>query len=124
VYSRYKADIDLVLLDIGLPKVAGWDVLTRIKEENPHANVLVASGYIEPEFKTRICAAGVNGFIDKPYLPDEVIQTVRSIISGGPDPLLRTDASLVSHNSDRCSHPGETYTDSIKSNHQPSPRIF
>ena len=82
LYRRHKSDIDVVLLDIGLPKVAGSDVLTHIKEENPDVNVLIASGYIEPEFKSRVCAAGVTGFIDKPYLPEEVVRTIRGIVSG------------------------------------------
>jgi two-component system, cell cycle sensor histidine kinase and response regulator CckA len=81
VYRRHKDKIDVVLLDIGLPKIAGWDVILNMKEENPDVNVLVASGYIEPEFKSRMYAAGVKGFIYKPYLPDDIVQTIQGLIT-------------------------------------------
>ena len=42
-----------MLLDIGLPKVAGRDVLLKIKNENPDVKVVIASGYITAEAEVR-----------------------------------------------------------------------
>jgi DNA-binding response OmpR family regulator len=33
VYGRYKDKIDVVLLDLGLPGLAGWDVLVKLKDQ-------------------------------------------------------------------------------------------
>jgi two-component system, cell cycle sensor histidine kinase and response regulator CckA len=80
VYRRSKEGIDVVLLDIGLPKVAGRDVLLKIKNENPDVKVVIASGYLEPELKSEIDRAGVKYFLSKPYRPDEVVRTLQSLI--------------------------------------------
>jgi PAS domain S-box-containing protein len=74
LYHRRKQDIGVVLLDIGLPKIAGLDVILKMKEENPNVKVIVASGYIEPDFKSKMQRAGVQDFIEKPYNPNDVIR--------------------------------------------------
>jgi len=81
VYGRYKDKIDVVLLDLGLPGLAGWDVLLKVKDENPNVNIIVASGYIEPEFKHKMYEAGVQDFIDKPYAPETVVHTLQALMS-------------------------------------------
>jgi two-component system, cell cycle sensor histidine kinase and response regulator CckA len=82
IYRRNKETIDVVLLDIDLPKVAGRDVLLEIKNENPDVKVVIASGYLEPELKSEIDRAGVKYFLPKPYRPDEVVRTLQSLIEG------------------------------------------
>jgi len=76
LYHHRQQDIDAVLLDIGLPKISGWEVILRIKAENPNIKVFVTSGYIEPDLKSKMQRAGVQGFIEKPYNPADVIQMV------------------------------------------------
>ena len=80
LYQDHHDEIDLVLLDLGLPKVAGWDVIQKIQQQNPKVSILVASGYIEPEIKSRMDAAGVKRFLYKPYLPDDVVRTVHELL--------------------------------------------
>jgi CheY-like chemotaxis protein len=43
VYQRHNASIDVVLLDIGLPKIAGGDVLRKMRQQNPAVKVAVGS---------------------------------------------------------------------------------
>jgi CheY-like chemotaxis protein len=74
LYQRHKQDIDVVLLDIGLPKLSGWDIISRMKQENPNIRVFVTSGYLEPDLRSKLKQAGVQGFIEKPYTPDDVVQ--------------------------------------------------
>jgi two-component system cell cycle sensor histidine kinase/response regulator CckA len=80
LFDHHKHEIDVVLLDIGLPKKAGWDVILKMKEVNPDVNVVVSSGYIDPESRTRMHRAGVRDFIDKPYTPDAVVETLESVL--------------------------------------------
>ena len=81
LYRRLKNDIDVVLLDLGLPKISGWDVISEMKQENPSVKVIVASGYIEPAFKAKIAAAGVKVFVEKPYVHADLIQLIHSSLS-------------------------------------------
>jgi len=84
LYHRRKQDIGVVLLDIGLPKIAGLDVILRMKEENPNVKVIVASGYIEPDLKSKMQHAGVQGFIEKPYNPDDVVRMLCASLESSP----------------------------------------
>ena len=79
VYRSYKLKIDVVLLDVGLPKTPGWHVLLKMKEENPNVTVVIASGYLEPKMKAEMSCAGIKHFISKPYMLDEVVETVQSL---------------------------------------------
>lgn len=79
-YRSQKLRIDVVLLDVGLPKIAGLQVLSKIKAENPGVRVVIASGYLEPKTKTEMSDAGVKHFVNKPYTLDEVVQTIQSLI--------------------------------------------
>jgi DNA-binding response OmpR family regulator len=78
-YCHHKTEIDVVLLDVGLPKVKGMDVLLKMKDENPGVRVVIASGYLEPKVKTEMYRAGVNDFVDKPYMLPELLETLRSL---------------------------------------------
>ena len=78
-FCRHKTEIDLVLLDVGLPKVKGMDVLLKMKDENPGVRVVIASGYLDPKVKTEMHHAGVKDFVDKPYMLPEVLETLRSL---------------------------------------------
>ncbi|MBI4418725.1 MAG: response regulator transcription factor, partial [Ignavibacteriales bacterium] len=79
-YRRLKDEIDLVLTDIGLPKLSGWDVCRNILTANPHASVIVASGYIDPNQKSDLKDSGAKDFIHKPYLPEDVLQRIRAVL--------------------------------------------
>jgi DNA-binding NarL/FixJ family response regulator len=81
IYRRHKQSINTVLLDIGLPKKTGEDVLHEMKQENPDVKVVIASGYLDPELKSRIEQAGVQyfHFLQKPYMPGDVVKALQSL---------------------------------------------
>ena len=84
VHQHHNGTIDVVLLDIGLPKLAGEDVLRKMKQQNPGVKVVIASGYLEPELKAKMDQAGVQYFLPKPYLPDKVVKILQCAIEGKP----------------------------------------
>jgi two-component system, cell cycle sensor histidine kinase and response regulator CckA len=79
VYRRRKLEIDVVLLDVGLPKLTGWNVLLKMKEENPGVRVVIATGFLEPKMKIEMSRV-TKHFVDKPYMLDEVVETLQSLI--------------------------------------------
>jgi two-component system cell cycle sensor histidine kinase/response regulator CckA len=80
LYHRHKAEIDIVLLDLGLPKITGLDVIPRLKEGNPNVSIIVATGYLEPRMKDELMRAGVKDCINKPYVVKDVIERLGSVI--------------------------------------------
>ena len=83
IYRDHKWEISVVLLDLGLPKLSGWEVFKNLKQQNPNVCVIVASGYLDPDLKSRMHDAGVQYFIEKPYKLDELISTLDGVINYG-----------------------------------------
>src|SRR5262245_24163683 len=81
VYQNHKDDIGVVLLDIGLPKYSGWDIVLRIKEQDPNIRIFVTSGYLEPDIKSKMERAGVEAFIQKPYNPTDIVEMLCSSLA-------------------------------------------
>jgi PAS domain S-box-containing protein len=80
VYRRHKEEIDLVLLDLGLPIMDGREVYDALKRENPHVTVVISTGYVDPDVRIDLVKRGVNGFIQKPLTPQAVLQKIRSVL--------------------------------------------
>jgi CheY-like chemotaxis protein len=83
VYRENRERIDLVLTDLGLPKVGGWDLVKEIRKMNPETKVIVASGYFDPNARSEMVNAGAKDFVQKPYVPRDVLLRVREVIDGG-----------------------------------------
>ena len=67
LYQLHGKHIDLLFLDIDMPKVDGMEVLKQVRVINPAAYVVIISGIGTLEVVTNAIKAGVNGFIAKPY---------------------------------------------------------
>jgi two-component system cell cycle sensor histidine kinase/response regulator CckA len=80
LYQRQLHDIDLVVTDMGLPKMTGGEEFERLLEINPLVKVIVASGFFEPNVKSELYKAGVKNFIQKPYYPDDVLHKIRVVL--------------------------------------------
>jgi PAS domain S-box-containing protein len=94
LFEAHKDIIDAILLDIGLPKLDGWDVIQRVKSARPAVSVIITSGYVDPEFKTKLLETGVKGFLDKPYTIEAVMKTLRRILEeSGQDKTIETKSS-------------------------------
>jgi PAS domain S-box-containing protein len=77
----HQKEIVVVLCDLGLPKMSGDEVFRRIRSINPKADVILASGFIDPQMKSDLQRAGAKFFIQKPYSIIEVLQALRGIIN-------------------------------------------
>jgi DNA-binding response OmpR family regulator len=80
VYKARHGEIDLVLTDVGLPKMNGVDEFKKMREIDPQVKILLASGFIEPETKAELLRSGAKGFIQKPYKPYDVLKEIRKIL--------------------------------------------
>jgi DNA-binding NarL/FixJ family response regulator len=59
------ADIDVALLDLGLPDGDGAELIGELHQANPHVKVLVLTGSVESNLLERILKAGADGLLDK-----------------------------------------------------------
>lgn len=79
-YQASSAKIDLVILDLIMPKISGGEVYDKLKEINPQVKVLLSSGYSVDGQATEILKRGCNGFIQKPFNMEELSRKVNEIL--------------------------------------------
>ena len=74
---------DMVLLDIGLPRKNGLDVLTQIRSEKPNLPVLVFSMHSEEQYALRVLRAGASGYLTKDSAAVSLMEAIRKVVRGG-----------------------------------------
>ena len=79
MYTHHKDEIDVVVSDMGLPKLGGWEILQKMKEINPGAKVILASGYSDPKIKSEMLKEGAKDYVSKPYDTDEITKKIREV---------------------------------------------
>jgi two-component system cell cycle sensor histidine kinase/response regulator CckA len=79
VYTAHRAEIDLVILDLTMPRLSGQDALRQLLLLDPAVRVLFSSGY-SSELVTESDREGVLGFVNKPYRPHELAKTIRTTL--------------------------------------------
>jgi two-component system chemotaxis response regulator CheY len=75
---------DLVLLDLVMKGMYGLDVLTKLREMDPAARVIVISADVQTSSHAMVEEAGAAGFLMKPIDTDQVLALVRSTLEGAP----------------------------------------
>jgi signal transduction histidine kinase/CheY-like chemotaxis protein len=81
IYSEQQAKIDLVLLDMIMPRMKGSEVFYKLREINPHCKVIISSGYTKDENLQELTDAGLAGFISKPYRNFEMSQLLSKVLN-------------------------------------------
>jgi two-component system, cell cycle sensor histidine kinase and response regulator CckA len=79
VFTKNKDSIGVVLSDLGLPYLGGWDAFLRMKKINPELKGILASGYFHPYVKEEIIQSGVENFIQKPYNTLEIVAMLHGL---------------------------------------------
>jgi len=70
----------LLLSDVGLPTIDGFELSRRAREIQPGLKTILCSGYTDGRLKTRMAEQGIEGFIPKPYNMNELLQTIRTVL--------------------------------------------
>ena len=74
---------DLVLLDIHLPKMSGFEVARRLSESSPSTKILFLSSYQSPEVMKEALKIG-SGFVVKKDAASDLLPTVKAMIRNEP----------------------------------------
>lgn len=72
--------IDVVLLDVKMPRVGGMEVLKFINEHHPTTQVIMLSSYADVKTAIEATKLGAYDFVGKPYTRDELLATVNRAI--------------------------------------------
>ncbi len=80
-YQDHWQEIDLIILDIILPDITGYETFKALKTINPKLRVLLSSGYSIAGEAKKILDEGAADFIQKPYSASVLMQKIAAIIS-------------------------------------------
>jgi DNA-binding response OmpR family regulator len=82
-----QATFDLVILDLLLPKINGWQVLKHIRTQKPSLPVLILSGRGEVEDRVKGLDLGADDYLAKPFSYKELSARVRALLRRSPNRL-------------------------------------
>jgi two-component system cell cycle response regulator DivK len=79
---------DIIVMDLGLPKMDGWEAIRMIKAHpvNGEIPIIALSAHALDASKARAIAAGVDSYLTKPCLPEALLEEIARVLGhrGGP----------------------------------------
>ncbi len=75
---------DVIVLDVGLPGMDGWEVLghLRAEEATRDIRVLVLTAHAQPEIAEQAVQGGADDFMTKPFRPMELRERIEKLLAG------------------------------------------
>ena len=73
-------DYDIILLDLNLPDMHGYDVLKKLRVAKVQTPVLILSGIAEMDSKIRSFGFGADDYVTKPFYTEEVLARLRALL--------------------------------------------
>lgn len=91
-------DYDLMILDLMLPDIDGYEVLRRLRSARVTTPVLILSGLSEPDSKVKGLGFGADDYLTKPFDKAELIARIHAIVrrsKGHSESVIRTGKLMV-----------------------------
>lgn len=77
--------VDVVLLDVKLPGIDGWELLEKLQAgADGDARVVMFSAHVSDEDRDKATAGGSRGYVTKPFQAADLVATVRAAIGAEP----------------------------------------
>jgi two-component system cell cycle sensor histidine kinase/response regulator CckA len=82
IFQSRPGGIDLVILDLGMPGMGGFNCLRGLLKIDPSVRILIASGYSVDASVQECLESGAVGFIGKPYRLKDLLAKTRTVLDG------------------------------------------
>ncbi|MFZ5608720.1 MAG: response regulator transcription factor CtrA [Pseudomonadota bacterium] len=112
-------DYDIILLDLNLPDMHGYDVLKKLRLAKVGTPILILSGMVELDNKVKGLGFGADDYLTKPFHKEELVARIHAIVrrsKGHAQSVIRTgklavnlDAKTVEVNGSRVHLTGKEY---------------
>jgi len=79
-YRKNAAEIRLVVTDIGMPLMGGYELIAELKKLDPAVPIIVSSGFGDTVVTSKIARGDIAGLISKPYKFDQLREVLKSVV--------------------------------------------
>jgi CheY-like chemotaxis protein len=92
LYLAARDQPDLILMDLALPRLDGWEATRRLKAYplTRHIPVVAVTAHVRQDALARAQAAGCLAVITKPFEIDTLLSTIARVLAQSPSPRQRT----------------------------------
>ena len=84
LYRKNSADIILVVTDMGMPVMDGYELFQELKNLDSKLPIIISSGFGDSEISSRIGSDHISGIISKPYNSDQLREVLKCIVENAP----------------------------------------
>jgi len=91
-------DFDIILLDLTLPDLDGYDVIRQMRGAKVRTPVLILSGRLEVGDKVKTLTSGADDYVTKPFYPEELSARIHAVVrrsKGHSESVIRTGQLVV-----------------------------
>ncbi|MBU4440169.1 MAG: transporter substrate-binding domain-containing protein [Firmicutes bacterium] len=96
LFKTYQNDIDLVLMDLHMPILNGYEAAEKIREISPDVPIVAMTADVIQGVKEKCEAAGIHHYISKPFDPERFVETVSEIIRAKQNTESETEVVPIS----------------------------
>lgn len=79
-----EADLDLMILDLGLPDIDGLDVMERLRSSGISLPIVILTARADVDDRVRGLDLGANDYVVKPFALDELLARIRACLRDRP----------------------------------------
>src|SRR5213594_3371078 len=84
MYRAHRAELRLVLTDVIMPKLSGFQLYEAIRRDSPALKVLFTSGFPAPNYRKTVGLHAAVAFVTKPWTASELLGRVRTLLQPAP----------------------------------------
>ncbi|MDD3099197.1 MAG: transporter substrate-binding domain-containing protein [Bacilli bacterium] len=81
LYQQKSTNIDLILMDLHMPVMNGYDAAIKIKTIHPPAVIVAMTAEVTPGVKEKCAQAGMEHYLSKPFEPEVFVAFIRSLLA-------------------------------------------
>lgn len=81
LYLTAKDQIEVIILDMIMPEMGGFEAFDKIRQLNPEAKFVLSSGYSISEEVVQLLSIGGVEFLQKPYRHDEILKKINTVLA-------------------------------------------
>ena len=82
LYQQNANDITMVVTDMGMPVMNGYELFYRLKQLDPLLPIIISSGFGEGDIASKIPHEEIAGLINKPYKFEQLRDVLRGVVEG------------------------------------------